>query len=294
MKTINDPNSSTMKLLESIRFIQCFDSNATIRLEESLNNFANTLDHLSMQVYDLIKENRNIFTPEERFKAGEYANQLLESKDLIISFSKEIKDFVPLPNQKRIISNGVKEEKESSPLSYSDHKSESVIPLILNEIEEDEADKILSKELDKLLLEDKEESSVVSSGKTISLLGNYSTLWDCDTDSVPTGFELEEVYYPVFSWSELFEKTCQIFYQKNDLKMRSYIGKSAYGNGSINHSYFVVYPNSKRNYFVFESFKHGKLYIEKETNAIKIRTLLLKVLNDYGIKSTNFYISYES
>lgn len=312
------------ELLKTIQFIHRFNREATVGLEQSLVQLSQTLDDLSAHVYDLIKENRNTFTSKERFEAGKHADQLLETKDLILTFHQQIQGledktavFALEPSILSENNGEIKSSSEVDPKSTADN--------VLDDLELDLNEDDLDFDLDKLELEleldfdeedlndfievedevdetpEKQSTSQTLSTSLIEqkndpteILGrsgtDFSTIWDCDLTLTPKYFKFDGVRTAVSSWSELFEKACQTFYQKNEFKLRSYIGKTAYGNGSINHCYFVVYPNSRRDYFIFESFKHGKLYVERETDAFKIRSLLIKMIHDYGYQTSDFVV----
>lgn len=289
------------ELLTTIRFIHQFNREATVGLEQSLVQLSQTLDDLSAHVYDLIKENRNTFTSKERFEAGKYADQLLETKDLILNFHQLIQpleqsDETPVLEAQLIQEDSFEEEhifeihSESKAISTSDE-----FDIDLDFDEKDLWDFVEVDDFDDLTnvptLDTPTTNQLVT--EPVNQESNFithSTIWDCDLTSTPKCFKFDGVRTAVSSWSELFEKACQTFYQKNEFKLRSYIGKTAYGNGSINHCYFVVYPNSRRDYFIFESFKHGKLYVERETDAFKIRSLLIKMIHDYGYQTSDFVV----
>lgn len=293
--------SATNEFLKAIQFTEEIRPSSTKGFNKALGRLEKTLDILSADIYDILKQHRNQFSAKERFEAGEYANQLLEIKELVEAFRTQIS---PSVKSEKCTSNIDKLSTAKANIPAKDDEFDLDIELDFDEsdfftiegldFEELDVEDMTNKnsenpfnlevnnESDKNRL-NKEKIQNTRSCKT-------SILWECNLHENPKGFEIDGVYQDVTSWSDLFEKICTLFYSKDSKKMLSFVGKPFFGNGSVNHNYFALIRAEKRSYFTLESEEYGKLYVECEENAMKVRHILIKLLGEYGFAHKDLLI----
>lgn len=246
-------------LQRSLKFIKSLKSVSTSDLEMAFKKLDNNLDELSVDIYEILKENRHSFTSEERLKACQYIEDLLNIRSNLLNL------LVILD------SSAEKEFKDIEEACFTDSKPKPLSKNIFNK------EKIIANSV-----------QVASLPKFKN--ERFIPLWECDSSSIPKIYYFNGNQVEVSSWSDLFIKACEDFYQLNELKMRSFVGRTEFGNGGAGHSYFKVYAPNNREYLYFKNDLHGTLYVEKEYRSLNVRNLILKLLDAYGFKDTDFLI----
>lgn len=211
--------------------------------------------------------------PEKMIEICEIIDLLI---DTLNGLKSEIGKAVPALNE---------DNSFESIRNYMNH-SEKIADLIqsLNNISND----ITIDEIEETEQDETQTQDINYSNKSFDVDAKVPhTLYEDFTYTKPAGIKIENTYIEANEWRDIFNKSCQYLFQKNNKLFISFLDDSTMRGRS--RKYFSYNPSDLRE---ANLIKGSDIYLECNVSAIFVRNIIIKMLEKYEIpkRQCNLFI----